>query len=260
MRPDQMTVLLTGACGGIGRELANQLAEAGASLYLTGRDTRVLNEMQGKFRQQAVAGQVIFAEAVELLDDYQLEDWVDSILKREKAVNVLVNNAGIAHFGLFENLAAMDIEQMVYLNSIIPMKLTRKLLPSMKRLEQARIVNVASTFGAIGFPGYSVYSASKYALRGFRKRWPESFLTLKSVSVVFCRGRREPLSITPAWSNSIVNSMSRWIRRIWSRPGCLNFYPAAKANSRSAGRKNYWCGLTRYSRRWSAMRSRRSYR
>ena len=167
MQPDQMTVVLTGACGGIGRELASQLAQAGASLYLTGRDTRVLAGMQDKFRRQAVDGQVIFAEAVELMDDDQLDDWVDSILQREKAVNVLVNNAGIARFDLFENLVALDIEQMMYLNSIVPMKLTRKLLPSMKRLKQARVVNVASTFGAIGFPGYSVYSASKYALRGF---------------------------------------------------------------------------------------------
>ena len=47
------------------------------------------------------------------------------------------------------------------------MKLTRRLLPHLKREPEARIVNIASTFAAIGFPGYSVYSASKFAIRGF---------------------------------------------------------------------------------------------
>jgi short-subunit dehydrogenase len=80
---------------------------------------------------------------------------------------VLVNNAGICKFEMFEKLEDRDIEQIMDLNSVVPMKLTRKLLYGLRQQPAARVVNIASTFGAIGFPGYSVYSASKYAIRGF---------------------------------------------------------------------------------------------
>jgi short-subunit dehydrogenase len=68
---------------------------------------------------------------------------------------------------MFEKLSDRDIELMMNLNSVVPMKLARKLLAGLKQQPAARIVNIASTFGALGFPGYSVYSASKYAIRGF---------------------------------------------------------------------------------------------
>lgn len=166
MNPENMTVLLTGACGGIGRALATQLAEAGASLYLTDRNAEALAELQQQLATIAGDRQLISAKAIDLQNDVELDQWIDS-LSRQQAINVLVNNAGVSRFELFENQQDSDIELIMNLNSIVPMKLTRKLLPMLKQQPQARIVNIASTFGAIGFPGYSVYSASKYAIRGF---------------------------------------------------------------------------------------------
>jgi short-subunit dehydrogenase len=167
MQPEQMTVVLTGACGGIGQLLARQLAEGGASLFLCGRDAALLADLQLELQQKATAGQTIDARALDLTDDAELDDWVAFIEQSSGSVNVLVNNAGICKFEMFEKLTDRDIEQMMTLNSIVPMKLTRRLLSRMKDQPAARIVNIASTFGAIGFPGYSVYSASKYAIRGF---------------------------------------------------------------------------------------------
>lgn len=167
MQPEQMTVVLTGACGGIGQLLARQLAAAGASLFLCGRDADVLAALQHDLRTQARPGQHIVARAVDLTDDDELDAWVELIEQSGRAVNVLVNNAGICKFDMFERLGDRDIEQMMTLNSIVPMKLTRRLLPRLKQQLEARVVNVASTFGAIGFPGYSVYSASKFAICGF---------------------------------------------------------------------------------------------
>jgi short-subunit dehydrogenase len=68
---------------------------------------------------------------------------------------------------MFEKLSDRHIELMMNLNSVVPMKLTRRLLAGLKQQPAARIVNIASTFGALGFPGYSVYSASKFAIHGF---------------------------------------------------------------------------------------------
>lgn len=164
MQPEQMTVVLTGACGGIGRILAQRLASGGASLYLCGRDTEVLANLERELNASAAAGQFVEARAVDLTDDGATDRWLQSF---ERPVNVLINNAGICKFDLFERLGDRDIENIMNLNSIVPMKLTRKLLPQLKAVPAARVVNIASTFGAIGFPGYAVYSASKYAIRGF---------------------------------------------------------------------------------------------
>lgn len=164
MRPEQMTVVLTGACGGIGQLLARRLAAAGASLYLCGRDAEALAALERELRAQTIAGQWVEARAVDLTDDADTDRWLQSF---GHTVNVLINNAGICKFDLFERLGDRDIESIMNLNSIVPMKLTRKLLPQLKAAPAARVVNIASTFGAIGFPGYAVYSASKYAIRGF---------------------------------------------------------------------------------------------
>jgi len=164
MQPEQMNVVLTGACGGIGKLIARQLAAAGASLYLCGRDAAALTALQQELRAQARADQFIEASAVDLTDDEATERWLQSFTR---PVNVLINNAGICKFDLFEKLSDRDIENIMNLNATVPMKLTRKLLPVLKRQPQSRVVNIASTFGAIGFPGYAVYSASKYAIRGF---------------------------------------------------------------------------------------------
>jgi short-subunit dehydrogenase len=167
MQPEMMTVLLTGACGGIGRALSHQLANAGANLYLTGRDPDELCHLLQELNTYLRPGQFIQTKALDLTDDNQVDEWIASIKHQQKPVNVLVNNAGVAGFDLLENQNDQDIERIMFLNSIVPMKLTRKLLPMLSQRSEARIVNVSSTFGAIGFPGYSVYSASKYAVRGF---------------------------------------------------------------------------------------------
>ena len=167
MQPDRMNVVLTGACGGIGQLLARKLAAQGASLFLCGRDTRILDSLERELRAAGRKDQVIMARAVDLTDKQETAAWLASIEDSGKAVNVLVNNAGVCPFGMFEKLDESDIEKAMELNSVVPMKLTRRLLPALLRQPEARIVNIASTFGALGFPGYSVYSASKYAIHGF---------------------------------------------------------------------------------------------
>ena len=167
MQPEKMNVILTGAAGGIGKLLAGKLAAAGASLFLADRDETALLALQRELRASARAGQSIEVCALDLTDMSQVDAWLQSIEAGNRSVNVLVNNAGICKFELFDKLSDRDIEQMMTLNSIVPMLLTRRLLPALRRQSAARIVNIGSTFGGIGFPGYSAYCASKYAIRGF---------------------------------------------------------------------------------------------
>jgi short-subunit dehydrogenase len=167
MQPEKMNVILTGAAGGIGKLLATRLAAAGASLFLADRDETALLALQRELQASAHAGQSIEVCALDLTDMSQVDAWLASVEGGNRAVNVLVNNAGICKFELFDKLSDRDIEQMMTLNSIVPMLLTRRLLPALRRQSAARIVNIGSTFGGIGFPGYSAYCASKYAIRGF---------------------------------------------------------------------------------------------
>jgi short-subunit dehydrogenase len=167
MQPEKMNVILTGAAGGIGKLLATRLAASGASLFLADRDETALLALQCELQTKARAGQSIEVCALDLTDMSQVDAWLASIEGRSRDINVLVNNAGICKFELFDKLDDRDIEQMMTLNSIVPMLLTRRLLPTLRRQSAARIVNIGSTFGGIGFPGYSAYCASKYAIRGF---------------------------------------------------------------------------------------------
>ena len=88
MQPDQMTVVLTGACGGIGQILARKLAAEGASLFLCGRDAETLAALQKVLRAKAVDDQYIDARAVDLTDDREIDQWLESIAQSGRPVNV----------------------------------------------------------------------------------------------------------------------------------------------------------------------------
>ena len=79
----------------------------------------------------------------------------------------MINLAGISSFNLFENEDPISIERMWRVNVIVPISLTRALLPAMLAQGRGRIVNIGSIFGSIGFACFANYSATKSAIRGF---------------------------------------------------------------------------------------------
>jgi short-subunit dehydrogenase len=164
MKLDGSRILITGAAGGIGRELALALARRGARLLLAGRDEAALAELGGEI-------QALGAQAAPIHADLADPDAADAIARAAArlagGVDVLVNLAGITHFGLFQQQSASGLERLWRVNVIAPMNLARALLPGMLARRSGRIVNIGSVFGAIGFPCFASYSASKSALRGF---------------------------------------------------------------------------------------------
>lgn len=167
MQFQNMTVLITGASGGIGREVSKKLAQQGANLHLTARNVDELDELTKQLRSQARHGQQISSYSVNLLDQKQLNGLCSQLSALPTPINVVINNAGLSRFDWLENHSQQDVENIFQLNAIVPIKLIRTLLPSLKAQSQARIINVASTFASLGFPGYSVYAASKHAIKGF---------------------------------------------------------------------------------------------
>jgi short-subunit dehydrogenase len=160
-------VLITGASGGIGTALALALAQEGANLLLHGRSETKLPDLAARCLQNGASSvKTCSADLSEQGDRMKL---VNFIHREFSAFDTLINNAGISRFELFEQQSAEMIEQLITTNITAPILLTRALMPLlMENRERApRILNIGSAFGAIGFPGYTTYCASKGALRLF---------------------------------------------------------------------------------------------
>lgn len=193
---NQARVLLTGASGGLGQELARQLADAGAAVLLTGRDTSRLSGIV-----PTGSGEVECC-AADLDDPQDLAKLVAAA--RRFQVNVLINNAGIGCFGLLEEQAWPDIGQVLKTNLESPMRLTHALLPWLKTQPQAAIVTVGSTFGSLPFPGFAAYSAAKAGLRGFSQALRRE-LADSSVAVLHLA----PRAIATPLNSTAVNALNR---------------------------------------------------
>ncbi|MGI9246110.1 MAG: SDR family oxidoreductase, partial [Steroidobacteraceae bacterium] len=161
MKFERVRAVVTGASGGIGQALAAALHGRGASVLLVGRNTDALE------RARAAIGDA--ARVATFAADLTVERERQALVAHAVAwdCNLLVNNAGLGDFALLEGQSDAALERLFAVNTLAPMQLTRALLPHLRTQPQAAILNMGSVFGSLGYPGYSVYSASKFALRGF---------------------------------------------------------------------------------------------
>lgn len=164
MKLEATRVLLTGATGGIGRVIAQRLLEEGAHVLLVARDQAALDALVKAF---AFAGDRVHAHVADLTQHTARTALCDVARQWHGGIEVLINNAGLNSFSMYEDLTSEQIDQTLAVNLHAPMHLCRDLLPWLKARESAAIINVGSVFGAIGLPGYVAYSATKFALRGF---------------------------------------------------------------------------------------------
>lgn len=159
MQLNSARILLTGASGGLGGVLARELAQAGAALLLTGRDPAALA------RIDLPAGSDYRLLQADLTDAAGIDSAVAAA--RAFGANILINNAGVASFGLLAEQDWNDIERILATNLGAPIRLTRALLPWLTQQPTAAVVNIGSAFGSIPFAGFTAYSAAKAGLRGF---------------------------------------------------------------------------------------------
>lgn len=162
MRLENKTVVLTGATGGIGRCMAHALANKGSRMLLVGRNAQALEHLRSQL--PAVAKSHLCIEA-QLQDSAARATLANACIESE--VDVLINNAGASEFKLLEDSDAVSIANLIALNLTVPIQLTQAILPHLKLRPEAAVINIGSAFGAIAYPGFSVYSASKFGLRGF---------------------------------------------------------------------------------------------
>ena len=160
MRLSEARVVLTGASGGIGLAIAADLCAQGARVLAVARHRESLEPLLKRFPQHL---HWVGADLTLLADRHKVLAAAQAI----EGINLLINAAGVNHFAMLEQLDDSDIDALLAVNISAPICLTKILLPLLKQAESAMVVNVGSTYGSIGYPGYASYCASKFALRGF---------------------------------------------------------------------------------------------
>jgi NAD(P)-dependent dehydrogenase (short-subunit alcohol dehydrogenase family) len=160
--------LVTGATSGIGRSIAVKLAEAGATVYLTGRRAELGKETVALIEQAGGTGHFIVSDVASVDDVRKLAEEVGE-------VDVLVNNAGIFPFSSTPE-QSVDVYQQVFdVNVRGTYFLTAALAPAMVAKGKGSIVNVSSIAAVIGTPVGSVYNASKAAMDALTRSWATEF-------------------------------------------------------------------------------------
>ena len=157
--------LVTGASRGIGREIAIALAPKCEKLFLVARSQQELESLRG---------QLSCPDVVVLSGDLMDQAFVHHLKKEvtaQSGINLLVNNAGASEFVEFGQQSESSIDRLIALNVTSLVRLTQAMLPSLRALAgtaaRAQIINIGSSFSYIGYPGFAVYCATKYAVRGF---------------------------------------------------------------------------------------------
>lgn len=158
-------ILVTGASSGIGRELARQLAHAGGWTVLV--TARRRDRLEG-LAAECPPGSVRFLDG-DLQDPgfrARLWEWAEG---HPGGVEVLINNAGLGDYHVFERQSFDAMRLMVEVNLMALLDLTRLAIPAMRGRGRGQIVEVSSVLGFIGLPYSSVYVATKHAVNGLVK-------------------------------------------------------------------------------------------
>lgn len=162
-------VLITGTSSGIGLCAAVECASAGHSVIATMRDLSRRGALVDAARARAVSVDV---EQLDVTSGH-VGNKIRELTLKYGPIYCVINNAGIAVGGAFEEQSDADVREQFECNVFGLMAVTRALLPSMRAAQRGRIINVSSLFGRVALPLVSTYAATKHAVEGFSEslRW-----------------------------------------------------------------------------------------
>lgn len=155
--------LVTGASGGIGREIAKALSKAGATVALSGTRVSALEATA-----QEMSGQQVIVPC-NLSDLADVDALVPKVEEALGGIDILVNNAGITKDNLFMRMKDEEWDDVLKVNLTASFHLTRAVLRGMMKARWGRIIGITSVVGVVGNPGQGNYAASKAGLIGMSK-------------------------------------------------------------------------------------------
>jgi len=153
-------VLLSGATGGLGRAIAEELAAHGAKLVLSSRRETELRELARSLPGGARRHKVV-------VSDLAKDGAAAKLVKDAGDVDILIANAALPATGKLESFSDHDLTRALRVNFESPIKMARELAPMLERKGEGHIVLISSLSGKVSSPRSSIYNATKFGLRGF---------------------------------------------------------------------------------------------
>lgn len=155
MTSDSKVILITGASSGIGKISAEHLSENGHRVYGTSR-------FPGSYPEPSNFTML----PMDVTDNETIANTIDQIIKTEKRLDVLINNAGMGIAGDLEHTSIDKAKTQFETNFFGPLRLIKNILPIMRKQDSGMIINISSIGGLIGLPYQNMYSATKFAIEG----------------------------------------------------------------------------------------------
>ena len=164
MNVKDKVALVTGAGSGIGRAVAISLARRGCHLALVDVNPQALNQTS---QQIQALGVRVTTHPLDVTNHEAVSELPAWVIAAHNQLDIVVNNAGVAVGGTFEQVSEADFDWVISINFHAVVRMTRVFLPYLHHGGEARLVYLSSVFGLIAPPEQSAYSASKFAVRGF---------------------------------------------------------------------------------------------
>jgi short-subunit dehydrogenase len=176
------TCVLTGAASGIGAALALNLAKRRAVLVLIDRDADGLARVAELARNMGATD--VDTYVIDLSDGGDRLDLAAEVASRHGGADLLINNAGVALTGTFEQVSMADFDWLMEINLRAVVRMTKAFLPQLLNRPGSHLVNVSSLFGLIAPPMQVAYATSKFGVRGFTEALRHELAGRVGVTVV----------------------------------------------------------------------------
>ncbi len=150
---------ITGASRGFGALMTKEALAAGDAVVATARNPKTVIDAIGEHPN-------LLAAALDVTNERQVQEAAAAAVQRFGRIDILVNNAGYGLLGAVEEATAEEIEKIYATNVFGLLKVTRAVLPHMRRQRSGRILNFSSIGGYAGYPGWGVYGSTKFAVEG----------------------------------------------------------------------------------------------
>jgi len=194
-------VLITGTSTGVGFESSILLARSGYKVYATMRNTEKSTALQEKIKAENLDIEIL---PVDVTKAQTIADAVDVIIKKDKKIDVLINNAGAGFGKTTEQTSEEEMNWVTDVNYLGVVRCIKAVLPIMRKQRSGHIINITSVGGLVGQPFNEFYCAAKFAVEGYT----ESLASYVSDAFNIKFSMVEPGGISTEFMSSAVDKTS----------------------------------------------------